>query len=130
MIALLLGLALAGPPDDDVVAACEAALEARDPAGLQTCVEAWVLTDPRNPTTDWYAFHLALANEDTTAAVSARNRALARGIDDERARILGITPLPYNPMLTFQRVFLGVVLLLGMMVGVWARVRAIRGVDG
>lgn len=126
MLPLLLALALAEPVSPEVVEGCDAALEVGDAVELRTCVETWVLSDPKNPLTDWYGFHLAVLEGDTTAAVAARNRALARGLDPERARVLGSTELPYNPMVTVQRVFLAVILLLGGVLLVWARVRAIR----
>ena len=126
IVALWLGLALAEPVGSEVIEACDAAVETMDADALQSCVETWVLTDPKNPSTDWYGFHLALANEDVTAAVAARNRALARGLDNERARVLGTTELPHNPMVTVQRVFLAVILLLGGVLLVWSRVRAMR----
>lgn len=133
---LLVALAVAGPdagaeaPGPEVVAACDAAVEARDEAGLQACVEAWVYADAHDPLTDWYAFHLALLQENPTAAVSARNRALAHGLDETRARAMGRAELPPNPMLTVQRVFLAVILSLGGVGMVWARFRAMRDTPG
>lgn len=117
------------PPPADVIAACDAALEAADAAGLQRCVEAWVLSDPTNPETDWYAFHLAMAQANATAAQAAKNRALARGLSDEKSQQMQKMGLPPNPMLTIQRVFLAVVLLFGLVGMIWARYRHIAERD-
>ncbi len=124
-----LAVALAAPPSGEVVAACDRAVAEGDDAALEQCVTQWVVTAPGDPSTDWYAFHLAVLRGDATAAEAARRRALTRGIDEERARVLGETPLPANPMVTLQRAFFAAVLVAAMGLLVWARVRNLRGVD-
>lgn len=131
LLPLLVGLSLGAPaeevphrpPPEDVIAACDKALETKDEAGLQTCVEAWVRSDPKNPDTDWYAFHLAIVQGRAYAAESARNRALARGLDEERVQILKRAGLPPNPLLALQRWFIAAVLGAGLAGMVWARYR-------
>lgn len=129
MLALLVVAALSAPVGPEVVAACEEARLAKDVDGLQTCVETWVLADDEHPLTDYYGFYFATLAGRSTAAEAARNRALARGLDEVRSREIKSMGLPPNRMLTVQRVFLGVVLSLGIGGMIWARIRSIRNAD-
>ena len=127
----LVGLALAQAPepfdgDADLLQACETALEAKDVDALEACVVKAVHATPNDPWTDWYGFHLAVLRGDARAAISARNRSIARGLPEPEAGRLMRAEVPESPWVWWSRFFVGGILAIALTGLIGLRVRSIR----
>ena len=128
---LVLALALAQDPaplggDSELFERCDAALSASDVMGLEACVIDAVHATPTDPWTDWFGFHLAVMRGDARAAISARNRAVARGLPEPEAGTLMRAEIPESPWVWWSRVFVGGILVIALTGLVGLRVRNIR----